>query len=108
MLSDKIVVVEASKDSGSLFTAKYGLKYEKEVFAVPGNINNKLSMGTNLLIKEGIKPYLSVDYIIKTSSKVSIKTYENRWQTLDEIKSSLNIDDIQLFEMEANGLIKQV
>ena len=58
MLSDKIVVVEVSKDSGSLFIAKYGIKYEKEVFTVPGNINNKLSVGTNLLIKEWIKPYL--------------------------------------------------
>lgn len=93
MLSDKIVVVEASKNRGSLFTAKYGLKYKKEVFAVPVNINNRLSVGTNLLIKEGIKPYLSVDDIIKTSSKVSIRTYEDVGKTLDEIKSSLNIGD---------------
>lgn len=47
-------------------------------------------------------------YIIKISAKVSIRTYEDGEKTLDEIKSSLNIDDIKLFEMEVNGLIKQV
>ena len=46
--------------------------------------------------------------IIKTSSKVSIRTYEAGGKTLNEIKSSLNIDDTQLFEMEVNGFIKQV
>jgi len=107
MLADKIVVVEASKDSGSLFTARCGVKHKKEVFAVPGNIDNKNSRGTNLLIKEGVKPYLSFNDIVNLSRK-SIRTYSKEGKTLDEIKSSLNIDDVQLFELEAKGQIKQV
>ncbi|MGL6106664.1 DNA-processing protein DprA [Romboutsia sp.] len=108
ILSDKIVVVEASKDSGSLFTARCGVQYKKEVYAVPGNINSSTSVGTNILIKEGIKPYLSVEDIVENSLKKCIMCYSKEGQTLDEIKSSLNIDEYKLFELEANGLIKQV
>lgn len=41
MLSHKVVIVQASKDSGAIYTATCGLKYNKEVYAVPGNIYDK-------------------------------------------------------------------
>ena len=52
-LSNKIVVIEARKNSGSIITADYALDQGKEIYAVPGNINSKLSEGSNELIKEG-------------------------------------------------------
>ena len=52
-LSDKIIVVEAKIRSGSLITANWGLEQGKDIFAVPGNIFNKNSIGTNNLIKDG-------------------------------------------------------
>ncbi len=46
-----ILVVEAGIKSGSLITAKIGLKQKKKIFAVPGPINSSVSEGTNWLIK---------------------------------------------------------
>lgn len=62
-LSDKVIVVEAKKRSGSLITANWALEQGKDVFAVPGNILAKNSVGTNNLIKEGAYLFSNIEDI---------------------------------------------
>ena len=52
-LSKSLVVIEAKKKSGSLITANFALNEGRDVYAVPGNISNINSEGTNELIKSG-------------------------------------------------------
>ena len=51
-LSDITIVVESAKKGGSLITVEFAQNYHREVFAVPGNLNNPQSEGCNNLIRE--------------------------------------------------------
>ncbi|MBR2709589.1 DNA-protecting protein DprA [Candidatus Saccharibacteria bacterium] len=64
-LSDIVVVVEAAQRSGSLNTATHALEQGKEVFAVPGNINNPYSKGCNHLLAEGAHVYTEPEDILR-------------------------------------------
>jgi DNA processing protein len=51
-LSDATVVIEAAEKGGALITANLANDYDREVFAVPGNIHQPYSRGCNRLISE--------------------------------------------------------
>lgn len=50
-ISDAVIVVEAAKKGGALITAEIANSYNREVFAVPGNLGSPFSEGCNNLIK---------------------------------------------------------
>lgn len=59
-----VLVVEAGKRSGALITANLALEHNREVFAIPGNINSPKSVGCNQLLSEGARLVVQVENII--------------------------------------------
>ena len=52
-LSSGVVVVEASRRSGSLITARLAADFGRDVFAVPGSIFSETSAGAHALLRDG-------------------------------------------------------
>jgi len=131
-LSLGAVIVEAGERSGALITADFALEQGREVFAVPGNIFRKKSMGANKLIQQGAKPVLSVEDILEelnltmVSQQAEVRAIvpENETEAtlleyitadpvhVDEIrqKSDLPIAQVSstLALMELKGMVRQV
>ncbi|MDO4552067.1 MAG: DNA-processing protein DprA [Bacillota bacterium] len=63
-ISKGVLVAEAGLRSGSLITAGTAAEQGRDIFAVPGNINNVYSLGANKLIQDGAVPIVVIDDIL--------------------------------------------
>jgi len=134
-LSLGTLVVESAEDGGAMITASTALDQNREVFAIPGSINEKRSSGPNKLIQEGrAKLVRNVDDIL---AELNIKLDRGKLRkeepppvqlTMFEEKiydllgtDPLHIDDIAdssenptsdvlvtLLSLEFKGLVKQL
>lgn len=62
-LSDIVLVIEAKPRSGTAITVSMALEQGRQVYAVPGRIDDALSQGCNSMIAEGAGIAYSVDCI---------------------------------------------
>ncbi|MFD1735803.1 DNA-processing protein DprA [Bacillus salitolerans] len=66
------LVIEAAEKSGSLITADLALAQNRDVFALPGPITSRFSIGTNQLIQRGAKLVQSVEDIFVEFEHLSL------------------------------------
>jgi len=71
-LSLGTVVVEAGRGSGALITAEHAGKQGRDVFAFPGDVDNKFYTGTNDLISDGAK-------MVRSAADI-LREYESVWR----------------------------
>jgi len=63
-LSLGVLVTEAPETSGALITTRFAAEQGRDVFAVPGNVTSRASVGANRLIQDGATMVLEVGDII--------------------------------------------
>lgn len=59
-------VVEAAPGSGSLITARLGMEHGREIFALPGRIDDPTFTGCNELISQGAHPVSGAECVLRT------------------------------------------
>ena len=72
-LASGVLVVEATKKSGTLITSKFALEYNREVYAIPGSPLDAKSQGTNALLKQGANLALVPQDIVQDLAKITRK-----------------------------------
>ena len=95
-LSSAVAVTEAAERSGSLITAFLSVDYNREVFALPGNVDRILSRGTNYLIKKGA--------CLLTSSEDILKFY-NLWAKTGRNQKAvqLSLEEAKIINILSSG-----
>jgi len=66
------LVVEAGAKSGALVTSAFAEEHNRDVFAVPGDINRPTSAGTNALIYDGARPVIGARTFLEELSSAGV------------------------------------
>ena len=94
-LSSAVVVVEGDLQSGALITARFAIKQDKPLFAIPGPIDSPASNGPNILIKSGVAELLtSVNDVLERIGvdkqvNLDFSSVENPMEELSEVQKNI-------------------
>ncbi|MCI9416435.1 MAG: DNA-protecting protein DprA [Eubacterium sp.] len=109
-LSDVVIVVEARKKSGSLITADFALEQGKDIYAVPGRMDDVQSAGCNELIRQGSGIITSCESLLEELGLAADKSEgkENFIKNLLEKEEALVYSCFDLQPKNMEELLKEV
>lgn len=90
-LSLGTLVIEGNKKSGALLTAKFALDQNRDLFALPGDINREQAEGPNYLIQLGAK--------LVTSAKDILSDYDMYMDPAEAPLPILTPDEEEIYQM---------
>lgn len=93
-----VLITEAGSKSGALITANHALEQNREVYAVPGNIYQPGSQGTNQLIKAGAKMVTSATDILELLNLENVQAFKDIKQVLPDNEMEKILLEIISFE----------
>ncbi len=119
-ISDVLIIIQGKKRSGTLNTLNAAMKLNKEIYALPGNIDNELSFAPNYAIKCGASPICDISSLYFTKKISAAKLTEDEQSILKIVKNNSSIDNLikkaiftksRLFSiiinLEIKGIIKR-
>lgn len=107
-MSDVVIVVEAAIKGGALITAEIANSYNRDVFALPGDIGKRFSEGCNNLIKTNKAHLLTsledIEYIMNWESHATTTNQEDKYYDYSMLSTEEKII-VETLKIESEGMI---
>lgn len=92
-----VIVIEATRNSGALYTARHALEQGREVFALPGPVDSLASEGCHDLIRDGVTLVRNVDDVLSELGPLAIPSTQSSSVTIHSPRElTLNLQETEV------------